>query len=150
MSEFDKAKHGLDPLIQPVILVRDDAQLWGTSLGWRAIPVRLAYKMSMQENASDTPRPDQIAERIVDAILAGKLAPGARLGEQLLADLFQVSRTLVREALSRLAARGMVQVPVARRISRGCDAATHCSALAVDTPQAGRRHKVGRHWDAEP
>ena len=55
-------------------------------------------------------RPEHIATRIVDAILAGKLAPGARLGEQQLADLFDVSRTVVREALSRLAARGMVEV----------------------------------------
>jgi len=61
-------------------------------------------------NTPETPRPEQIAERIVDAILAGKLAPGARLGEQPLADLFEVSRTIVREALTRLAARGMVEV----------------------------------------
>lgn len=58
----------------------------------------------------DIPRPDQIADRIVDAILARKLAPGQRLGEQALADLFGVSRTLVREALARLAARGIVEV----------------------------------------
>jgi DNA-binding GntR family transcriptional regulator len=57
-----------------------------------------------------TDRPQQIADRIVDAILARKLAPGARLGEQQLADLFGVSRTIVREALARLAARGMVEV----------------------------------------
>lgn len=55
-------------------------------------------------------RPEQIADRIVDAILARKLSPGQRLGEQPLADLFGVSRTLVREALARLAARGMVEV----------------------------------------
>jgi DNA-binding GntR family transcriptional regulator len=55
-------------------------------------------------------KPQHIATRIVDAILAGKLAPGARLGEQQLADLFDVSRTVVREALARLAARGMVEV----------------------------------------
>ncbi|MEO6030924.1 MAG: GntR family transcriptional regulator, partial [Burkholderiaceae bacterium] len=59
---------------------------------------------------SDPVRPEQIASRIVDAIQAGKLAAGARLGEQALADLFGVSRTLVREALARLAARGMVEV----------------------------------------
>lgn len=55
-------------------------------------------------------KPEHIADRIVDAILARKLAPGARLGEQPLADLFGVSRTIVREALTRLAARGMVEV----------------------------------------
>jgi DNA-binding GntR family transcriptional regulator len=58
----------------------------------------------------DLNKPQHIADRIVDAILARKLAPGARLGEQPLADLFGVSRTIVREALARLAARGMVEV----------------------------------------
>lgn len=59
---------------------------------------------------NDSNKPQQMADRIVDAILAQKLAPGARLGEQQLADLFGVSRTIVREALARLAARGMVEV----------------------------------------
>ena len=54
--------------------------------------------------------PLQIAERVVEAILAQKLAPGERLGEQDLADTFGVSRTLVREALMQLQARGFVQV----------------------------------------
>jgi len=66
--------------------------------------------MQMKAEPTTPVRPEQIANRIVDAILAGKLAAGARLGEQALADLFGVSRTLVREALSRLAARGMVEV----------------------------------------
>lgn len=42
--------------------------------------------------------------------MAQKLAPGARLGEQQLAMLFDCSRTIVREALTRLAARGIVTV----------------------------------------
>lgn len=54
--------------------------------------------------------PDAMADRIVDAIRAGRIAAGQKLGEQALADLFGVSRTLVREALGRLSARGMVQV----------------------------------------
>ncbi len=37
-------------------------------------------------------------------------APGARLGEGELASLFNVSRTLVREALMRLASRHIVEV----------------------------------------
>jgi DNA-binding GntR family transcriptional regulator len=45
---------------------------------------------------------------IVDAILAGRLRPGARLGEQALAKLFDVSRTIVREALIRLETRGLI------------------------------------------
>ena len=51
-----------------------------------------------------------IADRIVEAILAQKLAPGARLGEQALSMLFDCSRTLVREAMMQLAARGIVTV----------------------------------------
>lgn len=58
--------------------------------------------------------PDAIADRIVDAILAGRVGAGEHLGEQPLADLFGVSRTLVREALSRLSARGMVEVSARR------------------------------------
>ena len=52
----------------------------------------------------------EIAQRVVEAILGQKLAPGERLGEQELADLFGVSRTLVREALMQLQARGFVEV----------------------------------------
>ena len=76
----------------------------------------MGSKDSGDKNAGskDGNRPDQIADRIVDAILAGRLAPGQRLGEQALADLFNVSRTLVREALARLSARGMVEVNARR------------------------------------
>jgi DNA-binding GntR family transcriptional regulator len=58
--------------------------------------------------------PDAMADHIVDAILAGRIAAGQRLGEQALAELFGVSRTLVREALGRLSARGMVEVNARR------------------------------------
>lgn len=51
-----------------------------------------------------------IARRIIEAVLAQRLAPGTRLGEQSLSMLFDCSRTLVREALVRLAARGIVTV----------------------------------------
>ena len=54
--------------------------------------------------------PTVIAGRVVQSILAQKLAPGERLGEQALADLFGVSRTMVREALMQLQARGFVEV----------------------------------------
>ncbi len=58
--------------------------------------------------------PTSIAERVVESILAQKLAPGERLGEQDLADLFGVSRTMVREALMQLQARGFVEVQAKR------------------------------------
>ena len=52
----------------------------------------------------------EISERITESVMAQTLAPGARLGEQQLALLFNCSRTMVREALIRLAARGIVTV----------------------------------------
>ncbi|PUA20486.1 GntR family transcriptional regulator [Glaciimonas sp. PCH181] len=52
----------------------------------------------------------QIAHQITDAMLSQKLAPGTRLGEQQLAELFGVSRTQIREALTRLVTRGIVTV----------------------------------------
>lgn len=58
--------------------------------------------------------PSQISERILEAALARRLAPGSRLGEKQLANLFACSRTLVREALIRLAARGLVTVSARR------------------------------------
>jgi len=55
-----------------------------------------------------------ISERIIEAVMAQKLAPGARLGEQQLAMLFDCSRTIVREALTRLSVRGIVTVSARR------------------------------------
>ncbi len=55
-----------------------------------------------------------IADRIVQAILAQKLAPGSRLGEQALSLLFNCSRTLIREAMMQLTARGIVTVSARR------------------------------------
>ena len=50
----------------------------------------------------------EISDRILNAVLAKKLQPGSRLVEQQLANLFECSRTIVREALTGLAARGIV------------------------------------------
>ncbi|MBS9479092.1 GntR family transcriptional regulator [Ancylobacter radicis] len=60
------------------------------------------------------PATANIEEAILSAILAGRIAPGTRLGEQKLADLFGVSRTRVREAMMRLETRGVVQVSARR------------------------------------
>lgn len=56
----------------------------------------------------------EISDRIIEAVMARKLPPGARLGEQQLALLFDCSRTIVREALTRLAVRGIVTVSARR------------------------------------
>jgi len=55
-----------------------------------------------------------ISTRIIEAVMAQKLPPGSRLGEQQLAMLFDCSRTIVREALTRLAERGIVTVSARR------------------------------------
>ena len=49
-----------------------------------------------------------LTQRLLDAIDAGELAPGARLVEAELAARFGVSRTPVREALNRLETQGLV------------------------------------------
>ncbi|MBC7500590.1 MAG: GntR family transcriptional regulator [Herminiimonas sp.] len=61
--------------------------------------------------APDTPRggrADAISKKIADDIVLGRFPPGARLDEVMLASLFQVSRTPVREALKQLAIQGLV------------------------------------------
>ena len=91
-------------------------------------------------NPSIAPRSSapQIASQIVDAILAGRIAPGQRLGEQELADVFGVSRTLVREAMARLSARGMVEVSSRRgwfvaQPSRADAADAFSARVAIET-----------------
>lgn len=58
--------------------------------------------------------PEQIAAEVGNRIVDGRLAPGARIGEQELADEFQVSRGPVREAIRVLEREGLVTV-LARR-----------------------------------
>ena len=55
-------------------------------------------------------RPDEVAEIVLRAILEKRLWPGSKLSEQTLADLFGVSRAVVRQAIIRLADDGLVVV----------------------------------------
>lgn len=52
---------------------------------------------------------EAIQRDLVDRILTGELAPGARLDEQGIAATYGVSRTPVREALQMLASTGLVE-----------------------------------------
>lgn len=54
--------------------------------------------------------PEQIADRICTAILAGEYRPGERIQEVRLAETFQVSRGPIREALRMLEQDGLVTV----------------------------------------
>src|SRR3954468_18439588 len=60
----------------------------------------------------DSPPPPVAADRVYDAIYAAvidhRLAPGSRLREEELAQAFAVSRTLVRQALHKLAQDGVI------------------------------------------
>ena len=52
---------------------------------------------------------DIVTARIRDAIVLGRLSPGQRLTESMLADFLEVSRSPVREALTRLRFQGLVE-----------------------------------------
>ena len=56
------------------------------------------------------PAAEQAAQSLRDEILSGAIASGTRLGEADLASRLSVSRTPIREALSRLAAEGLVEL----------------------------------------
>ena len=56
----------------------------------------------------------RIAAAITTAIVERRLAPGTKLAEQKIADMFQVSRTLVRQALNQLSRDRLVTLEPAR------------------------------------
>ena len=57
---------------------------------------------------------DQIVESITGAIVERRLMPGTKLVEQQIADVFSVSRTVVRQALNRLSRDRLVTLEPAR------------------------------------
>lgn len=60
---------------------------------------------------------DRVAEQLTEAIVSGKLRPGDLLpSERELGDKFSVSRTVVREAVRSLSARGLVRVTAGRGV----------------------------------
>lgn len=65
-------------------------------------------------------RASELVPILEQEIVTGTLQPGTRLDETLLAERFSVSRTPVREALTRLAAGGLVEI----RPRRGAVVAT--------------------------
>ncbi len=57
---------------------------------------------------------ERIVESITAAIVERRLMPGTKLSEQKIADIFQVSRTLVRQALNQLSRDRLVTLEPAR------------------------------------
>lgn len=72
------------------------------------------YAWSPSPSAQTLSLPEQIAERIGNAIIRGRYEPGARIQEQDVADQFEVSRGPVREALRILERDGLVQIHARR------------------------------------
>ncbi|HTT14121.1 MAG TPA: GntR family transcriptional regulator [Burkholderiaceae bacterium] len=60
---------------------------------------------------------DRIVESITTAIVERRLMPGTKLAEQKIADIFKVSRTLVRQALNQLSRDRLVTLEPARGAS---------------------------------
>ena len=52
--------------------------------------------------------PSEIVLRVVESILSQRLHPGERLGESELASFFGVSRTVIRESVKSLVAKGLL------------------------------------------
>ena len=60
---------------------------------------------------------DKVVEQLTEAIVSRQLAPGERLpSERDLGEKFKVSRTVVREAIRSLAARGLIRVTSGRGV----------------------------------
>jgi DNA-binding GntR family transcriptional regulator len=72
------------------------------------------YAWSPSPAAQTLSLPEQIAERIGNAIIRGSYDAGARIHEQEVADRFKVSRGPVREALRILERDGLVQINARR------------------------------------
>jgi DNA-binding GntR family transcriptional regulator len=62
----------------------------------------------------DTSSTQRIVDAITTAIVERRLMPGTKLAEQKLADIFKVSRTIVRQALNRLSRDKLVTLEPAR------------------------------------
>jgi len=53
---------------------------------------------------------EQVAQRLRQMLVEGRIAPGAKLNERELSEVLHVSRTPLREAIKRLAAEGLVEL----------------------------------------
>ena len=53
---------------------------------------------------------DQVAHRLRQMLVEGRIAPGAKLNERELSEVLNVSRTPLREAIKMLAAEGLVEL----------------------------------------
>lgn len=95
---------------------------------------------------------NQIVRAVIDAISEQRLPAGAKLGEQVLSDLFDCNRANVRRALASLAAQHVVEL----RPNRGAFVVAPSAQEAREVFQARRaiertiaRQAIGRVTDAD-
>ena len=86
-------------------------------------------------------------EKLLEFILSGELAPGTVLNERRLALELEISRTPVREAISRLAAEGLItsldnRSPTVARIGGPTISSTSYTAPLQPRPCASRGRGV--------
>ncbi len=92
-------------------------------------------------------RDESVYNRVFEAILSQRLTPGMRLSEEKLGSIFDVSRTVIRTALQRLAHEGVVEL----RPHRGAVVASIGKQDAQDVCEARRivesaiAHRAARH-----
>lgn len=95
---------------------------------------RPADKSASRENLDREGANDEIYERIYIAILEHRLHPGTKLGEERMAEIFQVSRARIREVLARLSHEQIVELYP----QRGAYVAKPSIAQATDVFEARR------------
>ena len=105
------------------------------------IPIDVPQALPDLAPAERTSLTDAVAIQLADAIVERELGPGERLpAERDLAARLRVSRIVVREALGRLAQRGLVEV----RPGVGTFVASPPEHAVTDTLQLYiRRHRIG-------
>jgi DNA-binding GntR family transcriptional regulator len=69
---------------------------------------------ALRSAASEAGATERVVESITTAVIERRLMPGTKLAEQKLADLFAVSRTIIRQALNRLSRDHLVALEPAR------------------------------------
>ncbi|MEZ5534281.1 MAG: GntR family transcriptional regulator [Thiolinea sp.] len=92
--------------------------------------------MTDEKTAKTKTRDAKIYEKVFDALLEQKLAPGTRLSEDKLGQVFGVSRTIIRKVLQRLEHEGVVEI----HHNRGASVANTTYEQAIQTFEA--RHII--------
>lgn len=75
-----------------------------------ARPVRVPSTQAARPRVSTSTTGEQVAEQLGQHILQGRYAPGERIGEQAVAEMFSLSRGPVRDALRILERQGLVEI----------------------------------------